>query len=772
MQNPDEPSGVSTTEHILRNYYQSIYKLEEYLHVLIATNRGDSPPPFLPSAQDSPEYHQLLRKTIVEELERLQRILALDVLEHSGDGVWHILLTVVLRYFFPGRTPDFYSTNRRSLESNEIFVLYLIQCGEREEDYSTRKEMADKFEAIIGALFEESGFDGVVEFMMRAFGPMMYAAVDAYNKARPSSYLPPRFKRSDQVFSDWIACDKPPLFEFMRHTNYVQFCQDACLLASPYFLQRRDTIQKSNASSSPAAPSSAATSSQTATPATATPPTATPSNVTPPTAASSSNAKPHAASKRLDKAPSSSTDPHLEPARFVAKRPVPLSYSSNGKRSKRSKTNHVANNISSLDTQVRGSMLLETSSSGRSTSVLAAPISSSSLKHDSDVTLSAKRIQSSAFLTSTPHSQVKQVEQSRRAIHKATSSALPTEPSASSKPSTSSHSTVSIQRQLLNPEPSSHRRSTSRSDLSSSGSYKHIKMTRTLTSDYINRAAVSQSPAPRLGPSPSILTAPRLSGDLRLIDRIERGSSASSSSTSLQSKSVEQSRVGRTHRSTVSSSMPKPDTFSPTMSTDAGDPQAATGSHARKHVADPPGSARRIPLSSSKPSANTLLASATLEKENASSAGSDSVVKPAIVRSSTSNRVSGSGSSPTARNVMPHGRLFASAVASLPLVAEATGSKLAPRGWEPVPPAQQMALGKPSGEQVTPAPCLLQHPHEKENVPTQASKTIPHAQTGSSGSDEVHASKSQSLFRKRVLGTHRGTSRRLRSLGDQDDQER
>lgn len=65
MQNPDEPSGVSTTEHILRNYYQSIYKLEEYLHVLIATNRGDSPPPFLPSAQDSPEYHQLLRKTIV-----------------------------------------------------------------------------------------------------------------------------------------------------------------------------------------------------------------------------------------------------------------------------------------------------------------------------------------------------------------------------------------------------------------------------------------------------------------------------------------------------------------------------------------------------------------------------------------------------------------------------------------------------------------------------------------------------------------------------------
>lgn len=107
----------------------------------------------------------------------------------------HTSLTVILRYLFPGRSPDFSlgtvqrfvsgvydsdlrQTLRRALESKNTFRLYLIQCGEDEWSYDSPKQMADKFEGVIGAYFEESGFDGVVGWLMKAFASIIYAAAE------------------------------------------------------------------------------------------------------------------------------------------------------------------------------------------------------------------------------------------------------------------------------------------------------------------------------------------------------------------------------------------------------------------------------------------------------------------------------------------------------------------------------------------------------------------------------------------------------------------
>lgn len=103
---------------------------------------------------------------------------AIDVLEHGGDSIIHLMFTLILLCLFPNRTSDFYlvcqshrasyfdpslsflQAVRLSLESSEMFILYLMQWVERTEDYTDHKHIADKFKAVIGALHEEQGFNG------------------------------------------------------------------------------------------------------------------------------------------------------------------------------------------------------------------------------------------------------------------------------------------------------------------------------------------------------------------------------------------------------------------------------------------------------------------------------------------------------------------------------------------------------------------------------------------------------------------------------------
>ncbi|TFL04055.1 hypothetical protein BDV98DRAFT_359140 [Pterulicium gracile] len=85
---------------------------------------------------------------------------AIDVLEHGGDSIIHLMFTLILLCLFPNRTSDFYLAVRLSLESSEMFILYLMQWVERTEDYTDHKHIADKFKAVIGALHEEQGFNG------------------------------------------------------------------------------------------------------------------------------------------------------------------------------------------------------------------------------------------------------------------------------------------------------------------------------------------------------------------------------------------------------------------------------------------------------------------------------------------------------------------------------------------------------------------------------------------------------------------------------------
>lgn len=123
-------------------------------------------------------------------------------MEHSGDTVLHLVLTIILPYLFPGRTSDFYSVPpnclsqldliltllqavRLALESNQTFAVYLIQCGEKLlKDHRCPKDITDKFETCIGILFEQEGLNSVIDWTMDAFRSVVYDAVDAYDDCR------------------------------------------------------------------------------------------------------------------------------------------------------------------------------------------------------------------------------------------------------------------------------------------------------------------------------------------------------------------------------------------------------------------------------------------------------------------------------------------------------------------------------------------------------------------------------------------------------------
>ncbi|KAK7694764.1 hypothetical protein QCA50_001952 [Cerrena zonata] len=126
-----------------------------------------------------------------------------DRLEFLGDSIIHASLGRLIHTYAPRGTPDLYSKCCGALWSNMTFckiaeasdiysslpadVSYELKkhtfgtYGPLKKDRFEVKRTADLFEAIIGAYYQEKGFEHLDSWVEYTFSPLLYVAVEAYH---------------------------------------------------------------------------------------------------------------------------------------------------------------------------------------------------------------------------------------------------------------------------------------------------------------------------------------------------------------------------------------------------------------------------------------------------------------------------------------------------------------------------------------------------------------------------------------------------------------